>query len=77
MAILKKDGETEIGRIIDETDDKVVLQPNLLLQRLEIPKAQITERHPSKVSPMPEGLLDAFTEEEVLDLVAYLVFGRK
>jgi len=74
VAILKKDGETETGRIVDETADKVVLQPNLLLpERLEIPTAQIAERHPSKVSPMPEGLLSAFTQEEILDLVAYLV----
>ena len=74
VAILKKDGETETGRVVDETEDKLVLQPNLLLpERLEIPKAQIMARLPSKVSPMPEGLLSAFTEEEVLDLVAYLV----
>jgi putative heme-binding domain-containing protein len=72
--ILRKDGEAEVGRIVDETDDKLVLQPSPLLpDRVEIPKSQILERRPSKVSPMPEGLLNSFTEDEILDLLAYLV----
>ena len=33
----------------------------------------IDEITPSKISMMPEGLLDTFTEEEILDLMAYLL----
>jgi len=74
FTIVKKDKETEVGRIVDETDAKVVLQPNPLApDRVEIAKADILERRPSAVSPMPEGLLNSFTEDEILDLLAYLV----
>jgi len=73
FTITKKDGESETGRIIDETEQKIVLHPNPLApERIEILKAQILDRRPSKVSPMPEGLLNSFSEDEVLDLLAYL-----
>ena len=73
VTVAKKDGESETGRLVDETPDQLVLQPNPLLpDRLEIPKSQITARVPSKVSPMPEGLLNSFAEDEILDLLAYL-----
>jgi putative heme-binding domain-containing protein len=71
--VIKNDGDSETGRIIDETDDKVVVQPNPLSpERIEIKKSDIAERRPSKVSPMPEGLLNQFTKDEILDLLAYL-----
>jgi len=76
--IIKKDGDSETGRIIDETDSKIVLQPTPLSpDRLEIPKSEISERRPSKVSPMPEGLLNQFTKDEILDLLAYLETSGK
>jgi hypothetical protein len=40
-----------------------------------VAKNNIKERRPSKVSLMPEGLLDYLTQEEVLDLIAYLRSG--
>ena len=71
--VIKKDGDSETGRIIDETEDKVVVQPNPLSpERVEIKKSEIEERRPSKVSPMPEGLLNQFDKDEILDLLAYL-----
>jgi hypothetical protein len=30
---------------------------------------------PSKVSPMPTGLLNVLTKDEILDLVAYVLAG--
>ena len=71
--VTKKDGDSATGRIIDETADKVVIQPNpLSAERIEIKKSDIAERKPSKVSPMPQGLLNNFTKEEILDLLGYL-----
>jgi putative heme-binding domain-containing protein len=71
--IIKKDGDSETGRIIDETDDKVVVQPSPLLpERVAIQKADIAERRPSRTSPMPEGLLNQFTKDEILDMLAYI-----
>ena len=37
-----------------------------------IPKTDVEERTKSRVSRMPKGLLNTFSKEEVLDLIAYL-----
>jgi hypothetical protein len=42
---------------------------------VEIKKTDIDTRDPSKVSPMPEHLVDVLTAEENLDLIAYLEAG--
>ncbi len=71
--VIKKSGDSETGKIIDETGDRVVIQPNPLApERIEIKKSEIAERKPSKVSPMPQGLLNQFTKDEILDLLGYL-----
>jgi putative heme-binding domain-containing protein len=74
--VTRRNGEGATGRIIDETNDKVVVQPNpLSSERIEFNKADIAERQPSKISPMPEGLADLLTEDEILDLLAYIESG--
>lgn len=77
--IMTVDGRVLDGRIIEETDKKVVIQPNQLLpDKIEIKKSDIEKRQPSKVSPMPAKLVDNFTLEEILDLMAYIESaGRK
>lgn len=71
--VVKKDGDSVTGKIVDETGDKVVIQPNPLApERIEIKKPEIAERKPSKVSPMPQGLLNQFSKDEILDLLGYL-----
>jgi putative heme-binding domain-containing protein len=78
IIVVKKDGDSETGRLIDENDKLLVLQPKpLAADRIEIPKSDVTDRHPSKVSPMPEGLLNQFTKEEILDLLAYIESAGK
>ncbi len=78
VSILTKDGSGETGRIVDENDDKVVVQPSLLAsERIEIKKSEIVERRPSKISPMPEGLLNQLTKDEILDLLAYIEASGK
>jgi hypothetical protein len=39
---------------------------------LDVPKSDIKSREASRVSPMPEGLLNPFTPEDIADLLAYL-----
>ena len=73
VMIIKKDGDAETGRLIDEDDTKVVIQPNpLSAERIPIQKTEIAERRPSHVSPMPEGLLNQFARDEILDMLAYI-----
>jgi putative heme-binding domain-containing protein len=71
-------GETRLGRVLKRSKDKVVLSINPLGgDREEIPKSKIRSMKASPISPMPEGLLDQFTREEILDLLAYLGFGAQ
>jgi hypothetical protein len=44
-------------------------------QPTEILKKKIETREPSKLSEMPQGLINVLTKEEILDLVAYLRSG--
>jgi putative heme-binding domain-containing protein len=68
-----KDGKSEAGRIKQETADKVVIIPNPFDPgTTTISKADIKSRELSKVSIMPPGLLNTFSEDEILDLIAYL-----
>ena len=68
-----KDGKTVIGRIVDETPENVVVRTNPLEnQTVTLQKADIESRQLSKISPMPVGLLNTFSKEEILDLMAYL-----
>ena len=76
--VIQKNGDGATGRIIDEDDDKVVVQPNpLSSERVEFKKADIADRRPSKISPMPEGLANLLTEDEILDLMAYIESAGK
>ena len=72
-ALETTDGRMIIGRIMEETADKVVIRPNPLeLETVTVKKSEIESRQLSKISPMPVGLLNTFTKEEILDLLAYL-----
>jgi putative heme-binding domain-containing protein len=66
-------GLSIVGRIADETDDEIVIRPNPLEpETVTIKKSEIESRELSRTSPMPEGLLNTFTQDEILDLLAYL-----
>ncbi|GDY07385.1 L-sorbosone dehydrogenase [Planctomycetia bacterium] len=66
-------GQVHIGRIVEETPEKVVLRKNPLEpETITIKKSEIESRALSKISPMPAGLLNTLTKEEILDLLAYL-----
>ncbi len=80
IVLVKKDGDDVSGRILDETDNKIVVQPNPLAPetKVEVRKSDVADRHVSRLSPMPEGLLNSFSKDEILDLLAYVrSAGRK
>ena len=73
-----KDGKVYVGRAIEDTPEKLVLQPDQLKpDKIELKKSDIARRAASKVSPMPEGLVNTFTKPEILDLLAYLESAGK
>lgn len=72
-AIETTDGKVVVGRIAEETEDQVTLRPNPLQpETVTVKKSEIESRQLSKVSPMPTGLLNTLTEDEILDLLAYM-----
>ena len=77
--IVKKDGESVSGRIVDENADRIVVMPNPMSAETleEVRIADIASRTPSKLSPMPTGLLNNLTEEEILNLLAYIQSAGK
>src|SRR5262249_43495099 len=73
-----KSGDAVEGRVVEETADRIVIQPNQLLpDKTTIRKADIKSRGPSKLSPMPESLVDVLTRDEILDMIAYLESGGR
>ncbi len=71
---LVDDGRMLTGVVVEETKDHIKMVPNLLKpEKVEmIDKDAIEKRQTADVSSMPVGLLDTFTADEILDLVAYL-----
>lgn len=55
-----------------ETDTTLTLVDQEV-RRHELKKADILEQRPVAVSAMPEGLETRLTEQEFVDLIAYLV----
>lgn len=74
------DGRVYIGRIASEGDYR---SENLLLSTdplhpaafVKIDKKKIVEHQLVATSPMPQGLLDGFTADEIFDLLAFLEAG--
>ncbi len=74
VTILKKDGTVSTGRIGDiETQSLQLMTDVFNPSALEsIRNSEIEEIRTSAISTMPTGLLDTFTQEQILDLIAYL-----
>ena len=75
VVILKKSGEVVTGRIANLSGSNVNVVENMLDPgaMTNVRRADIASIETSQVSPMPEGLLDTLGEEEVEDLIAYLL----
>ena len=69
-----RNGEVLTGTLVDLTDDKYVIaeSPFHPEATTTIPRTDVILEQPSTTSPMPEGLLDSFTAEQIRDLFAFL-----
>ncbi len=69
------DGKVITGRIVNETDDELTVQthPEDATQIAQIEKSNVESLEPSPTSLMPEKLLNVLNEQELLDLLAYLL----
>lgn len=68
-------GKVVVGLVTEETDDEVTLMTDPLAncEPTILAKDEIEERLKSDISLMPAGLLDRFTEEEILELCAFVI----
>ncbi len=75
VQIITLNGKVINGRIVNLAGDSLRVMTNMLdpnaLERVD--RKQIDMIMPSKVSMMPAGLLDTLHEDELLDLMAYLL----
>jgi putative heme-binding domain-containing protein len=75
VVITTSDGKVVTGRIVNYAGDNMSVMTNMLdpngQARVSAKRVESIEK--SKVSMMPAGLLDTFKEDEILDLVAYLL----
>ena len=79
IMVTTKQGTTVAGRLAlaDYRLPVLRLAVNLMApdEVVEIPKSDIATYSESEVSLMPKGLLDRLTQEEILDLLAYIEAG--
>ncbi len=75
VQVTTTDGKVIVGRIVNLHDNNVVLNTNMLDPNalVNVDTRKIESKEISKVSMMPAGLLDTFREDEILDLVAFLL----
>ncbi len=64
------DDQLITGIVLQENESTVTIQTQT--GTITLPRKDITSRTESKLSMMPEGLFDQLSEQEVIDLVAYL-----
>lgn len=71
------DGKTLSGRIVsrDERTTRIATELMRPTKSTAVPNESILRTRAEPVSTMPSGLLNALNEDELLDLVAYLVSG--
>jgi putative membrane-bound dehydrogenase-like protein len=70
--VLTRDGQMYSGVPSSETRRQLQLRVTNAEEPITIPKSQIEDREISDMSMMPEGLIDYLSDQEVLDLFAYL-----
>jgi len=69
------DGKVVTGRIVNLANDSFRISENLLdpSNLTAVDRREIDEMQASKISMMPVGLLNTLNENEILDLMAYLL----
>lgn len=77
VIIEKKDGDQVSGRVANLNDENLMIMTDMFDPNgfTNVKRAEIASIRPSTVSPMPEGLVNTLKEEEILDLLAFLLSG--
>ena len=72
-----RNGEAVTGMITKEDAQNITLQtgPSDALVQV-VSRSEIKSQKPQASSPMPVGLLNTLSKEEIFDLMAWLEFGN-
>ncbi|MCA9131973.1 MAG: c-type cytochrome [Planctomycetales bacterium] len=71
-----EDGQVLTGRPVGVSATVITLQTDpLRAETVPMARQEIVESAPSQASPMPSGLANVLTQDEILDLIAYLKAG--
>ena len=72
-----KDGGVVIGRVTGEEAGKLMVMASALAPNevTQVPLANVKARKPWTMSMMPPGLINSLNEDELKDLIAYLLSG--
>lgn len=75
VEIRTTDERVVTGRIVNLSADNVMVNTNMLEPgaNTTVDRKRIESMRPSRISMMPTGLMDTFAEDEVLDLMAYVL----
>jgi putative heme-binding domain-containing protein len=75
IVIKKKDGDMVAGRVGNLNGENLMVLENMFAPNdfTNVKRSDIESIERSKVSMMPEGLLNFFNEDEIQDLVAFLM----
>lgn len=75
IVIEKHDGTEVTGRIANLSDNNIMVNANMYdpNDMVRINRKDIKTIHPAKTSMMPTGLLNVLKEDEILDLMAFLL----
>lgn len=69
-----KDDRVLTGIVTARSGQSLTLQTTT--EKLTVPAKDVESIHESELSMMPDGLFDSMTDEQVADLVAYLISGK-
>ena len=70
--VFTDDGQVFAGVVIGENDQQLQMRTASAAEPITIAKSQIVDREITELSMMPEGLLEYFPDEEIINLFAYL-----
>jgi putative heme-binding domain-containing protein len=72
--VITRDEELLVGKLAGG-DDQVLRLVDRQGKTIEIPRSEIAEQRPARLSSMPASLTDGLTRTELLDLLAYVLAG--
>jgi putative heme-binding domain-containing protein len=75
IVILKKDGSDVTGRIVNLNENHIMVNPNMFdpNHMIRVNRNEIEAITPARVSMMPEGLFNVLNEEEIKELMAFML----